>query len=139
MKSLKQQLSDLSARAKKAEDDAAVAQTEQRAKIQARVDKLQADTAARAAAVTAAGVAAKDATVGQWHTLQQQVKSNNDRIRADINAKKAEHEKTHAQHKAQRAEENATAAIAFAYDAIDYAEAAVLDAVMTRVDADAVR
>jgi hypothetical protein len=138
MKPLSEQLADLSARAKKAEDDAAASRTEQRAKIQDRVDKLQADTAARTAKVTAAGVAAKDAVVGQWQTLQQQAKANNDRIRADIDAKKAEHEKVHAQHKAERAEDSAAAAIAFAYDAIDYAEAAVLDAVIARSDANAV-
>ena len=139
MKPLSEQLADLSARAKKAEDDAAAARTEQRAKVQDRVDKLQADTAARTAKVTAAGMAAKDAVVGQWQTLQQQAKANNDRIRADIDAKKAEHEKKQAERKAERAEENAAAAIWFAYDAIDYAEVAVLDAVTARVDADAAK
>ena len=137
MKPLSEQLTELSARAKKAEDDAAAAHAEQRAKIQDRVDKLQADTAARTAKVAAAGAAAKDQAVMQWHTLQQQVKANNDRIRADIDAKKAEHDKARAQRKAERAEDNAAAAIAFAYDAIDYSEAAVLDAVLTRADADA--
>jgi hypothetical protein len=139
LNTLSEQLTELSARAKKAEDDAAAARAEQRAKIQARVDKLQADTAMRTAKVAAAGAGAKDQAVMQWHTLQQQVKANNDRIRADIDAKKAEHDKARAQHKAERAEENAAAAIAFAYDAIDYADAAVLDAVITRVDADAVQ
>jgi pimeloyl-ACP methyl ester carboxylesterase len=136
MKPLSEQLSDLSARAKKAEDDAATARKEERAKIQARVDQLQADMAARATQVDAAAAAAKDAGVGQWHTLQQQVKAHHERIRADLDAKKAEHEQARAERKAERAEDNAAAAIAFAYDAIDYAESAVLDAVTARLDVD---
>ena len=96
MKPLSQQLADLSVRAKKAEDDAAAARTEAREKIQARVDKLQADTTARVSKVDAAAAAAKDAAVGQWTALQRQIKTDNDRIRADIAANKAEHDKARA-------------------------------------------
>ena len=138
MKPLSEQLEDLSIRAKKAEDDATAARSEAHAAIQVRVDKLQADTAARAAAVGAATASAKDAAVGRWTTLQQQVKAENDKIRADIDAKKAEHDAARAERKAERAEGNAVAAIAFAYDAIVYAESAALDAIMARADADAV-
>jgi hypothetical protein len=137
MKPLSEQLADLSVRAKKAENDAAAAQTEAREAIQTRVNKLQADTTARVAKVDAAAASAKDAVVGQWSTLQKQIKADNDRMRADIAANKAEHDKTRADHKATRTENYAGAAIAFAYDAIDYAESAVLDAVIARSDADA--
>ena len=136
MKPLSEQLADLSVRAKKAEDDAKAARTEEHAKIQARVEKLHAASAARAAKVDAAAASAKDTAVGQWTKLQKQVKENNERIRADISANKAEHSKERANRKADRAEEYAVVAIAYAYDAIDYAESAVLDAVMTRSDAD---
>jgi hypothetical protein len=139
MKPLSEQLKDLSIHAKKAEDDAAAARTEQRAAIQARVDKLHADTTARVAQVDAAAASTKDAVVGQWTTMQQQVKANNDRIRADISASKAEHDAARAERKAVRAENNAEAAIAFAFDSIDYAETAVLDAVIARSDADTAR
>jgi hypothetical protein len=139
VKPLSQQLADLSARAKKAEDDEAAARKEERAKIQARVDKLQADTKARAAKVDAAIVAAKDTAMGRWMALQKQVMMENDRIKADIDAKKAERDTTRAVHKADRAEDNAAEAISFAYVAIDYAESAVLDAVMARADANAVK
>ena len=43
MKPISEQLADLSARAKKAEDDAAAARHEARDKIQERVDQLEAD------------------------------------------------------------------------------------------------
>ncbi len=139
MKPLSEQLAELSARAKKAEEDAAVAQTEQRAKIKARAEKLQADADARAAKVTSDVKVAKDSATAQWHTMQQQVKANNDRIRAKIDAMKAQDRKDSAEFTAELAEENAAAAIWFAYDSIDYAEAAVLDAVYARSNADALK
>jgi ribulose 1,5-bisphosphate carboxylase large subunit-like protein len=139
MKPLSQQLSDLSVRAKKAEADVTTAKTEEHSKIEARVQKLHADAAARTAKVDAAAAAAKDKTVEQWTTLQKQIKAHNERVRADIAANKAEHEASRALRKADRAEDNAAAAIAFAYDAIEYAESAALDAVMARSDADALR
>lgn len=139
MKPLSEQLAELSARAKKAEDDAAAAQTEQRAKIKVRAEKLQADADARAAQVATDVKAAKDTTVAQWHTMQLQVKANNDRIRAKIDAMKAEDKKDRAEFTTEVAEENAAAAIWFAYDAIDYAEAAVLDAVYARANFDALQ
>ena len=136
MKPLSEQLANLSARAKKAEDDEAAARKEERAKIQSRVNKLQADTAARVAKVDMAATKAMDAAVARWTTLQERVKAENDFIKADLDVKKAEHDAAGAQRKAHRAEDNAAAAIAFAYSAIDYAEAAVLDAVIARTDAD---
>ncbi len=139
MKPLSEQLADLSARAKKAEDDAAAARTEQRAKIKVRAEQLQAEANARAAQVATDVTAAKDTAVAQWHTMQQQVKANNDKIRAKIDAMKAEDKKDRAEFTAEVAEENATAAIWFAYDAIDYAEAAVLDAVYARANVDALQ
>jgi hypothetical protein len=54
VKPLSQHMADLSVRAKKAEDDATAARTEAREKIQARVDKLQADTTKRVSEVGAA-------------------------------------------------------------------------------------
>jgi hypothetical protein len=137
VKPLSEQLKELSIRAKKAEDDAAAAKTETHAALQARVDKLQADTTARTAKIDAAAATAKDAAVGQWTTLQTQVKDGVARIKADLAVTKAEQDAARAERKAERAENSATAAIAFAYDAIDYAELAVLDAVIARTSADA--
>jgi hypothetical protein len=139
VKPLSEQLSDLSVRAKKAETDTAAAKTEEHAKIEARIQKLQSDATARKAKMDTAATAAKDKTVEQWTTLQQQIKTHNEKVRADIAANKAEHDATRADRKADRAEDNAEAAIAFAYDAIDYAESAVLDAVMARSDADSLK
>jgi hypothetical protein len=132
-------MAELSAHAKEAEGDAAAARTEERAKVQVRIDKLQADASARRAQVDASAAAAKDAVTGRWTAMHTQVKTGIDGIKADIDAKKREADKGRAERKADHAEDNAAAAIAFAYDAIDYAESAVLDAVIARSDADSLR
>jgi hypothetical protein len=139
MKSLSDQMADLSTHAKEAEDSAAAARTKARDAIQARVEKLQADASARGARMDAAATSTKDAAVARWNTMHTQVKSGVDGIRADIDAKKHEADKTRAEKKANRAEDNATSAIDFALDAIDYAESAVLDAVIARSDADTMK
>src|SRR5690349_19312121 len=134
VKSLSEQLADLSARAKKAEDDAAAARKEARSEVQKRVDKLDANAAARSAQVSADATQSKDTVEGQWADLQTATKQRVAEIRADIDARKAEQDAKRAERKAERAEDSAAAAIAFAYDAVDYAEAAVLDAVILRAD-----
>jgi hypothetical protein len=93
--------------------------------------------AQRKTQLDATTVATKDAIAQRWANLHAQLKSGMDDIKADIATTQAEHEAARAQRKAERAEDNAAAAIAFAYDAIDYAEPAVLDAVIARTDADA--
>ena len=70
MKSLSEQMQDLSARAKKAEDDAATARSEARTQVQARSEQLQADAAARKAQVDAAAASAKDEIAKRWANLQ---------------------------------------------------------------------
>ncbi|HEX6737950.1 MAG TPA: YtxH domain-containing protein, partial [Vicinamibacteria bacterium] len=75
MKPLSEQLADLSARAKKAEDAAAAARTETRGDVQARADKLQADADARAARMEQDAASAKDKVAGQWAGMQAQVKA----------------------------------------------------------------
>jgi hypothetical protein len=139
MKPLSEQLTELSARAKQAEDSATAARTEDREAVQARVDQLQADASARGARVHADAAAAKDTVTGRWTALQTQVKTGIDGIKTDIDARKREVDAGRAERKAERAEDNATSAISFAQDAIDYAESAVLDAVIARSDADALR
>ena len=90
MKPLSEQLADLSARAKKAEDSAAAARTEAREAIQARVDKLQADASTRRAQVDASAASAQDAVAGRWTALQTQVKTGIDGIKGDIDVRKRE-------------------------------------------------
>jgi hypothetical protein len=138
MKPLSEQLADLSARAKKAEDDAAAARKEARATIQARVEKLEADATTRSTKMKQSATQAKDTLAVQWADLQTTMKTQRDTIKSDIDARKKEQDAKRAENKADRAEDNAEAAIGFAYDAVEYAEAAVLDAVIARSDAEAI-
>jgi hypothetical protein len=87
--------------------------------------------------VDAAAASAKDEITKRWANLQARLQQNADDINADIAATKAEAAAERADRKADRAENNAASAIAFAYDAIDYAESAVIDAIIARSDADA--
>src|SRR5262245_47883359 len=75
MKPRSEQLADLSARAKKAEDAATAARNETRDAVQARVEKLQADADARTARVEQATTSAQDKVAGQWASMQAQVKA----------------------------------------------------------------
>lgn len=137
MKPLSEQLADLSTRAKKAEDDAAAAKSETKAKVQSRMEQLQIERADRKAKLHDDVAVAKDTVTEHWSALQTHVKERVDTINADLSATKAERESERAQRKAERAENNAADAIAFALDAVGYAESAVLDAVVARSDADA--
>ncbi len=137
MKPLSEQLADLSARAKKAEEDAAAARREAREKIQERVEQIEGDVQKRTAPLNAAATQAKDTLEGQWADLQETTRRQRAKLKADIDAKKAELDAKRAERKAEDAEDNATLAISFAYDAVEYAEAAVLEAVIARTDADA--
>ncbi len=137
MKPLSEQLADLSKHAKAAEDDAAAAQKEARTAVQARVEKLQADAAARGARLDQATKSAKSDVADRWTAMRSQVRAGIEGIKADLATKKAERDAGRAERTADSAEYDAAVAIAFAYDAIDYADAAVLDAVIARSDADA--
>lgn len=125
MKPLSEQLADLAARAKRAEDDAAAAQTEARAKVQARIDQLKADAATRTAEMNAQAASKKDAAAQHWAAMQRQIHEQVNSFDADV-----------ATWNAERTEANAAEAIGFALGAIDYAEWAVLDAVAARAEAE---
>src|SRR5690242_12838968 len=91
MKPLSEQLADLSARTKQAEDDAATAKSEARTAVQARIEKLKEDSASRRTKLQEKTTSAKDSVSGHWSALQTHVKERVDSINADIAATKAEH------------------------------------------------
>ena len=81
--------------------------------------------------------AVDDAVAATWNDFTAQVRSDIDGIKAQLNARQAEHDAARAQRRATQAEDDAVAAVALAFDAIDYAEAAVLQATVARAEADA--
>jgi hypothetical protein len=72
-----------------------------------------------------------------WHKVQSDWDQHIQRIRADLNERKAEHDAKHAEREAEDAEADAVDAIDFAAAAIQEAEYAVLDAALARMNADA--
>jgi hypothetical protein len=137
VKPASEQLADLSARAKKAEDEAAAARQKASADIQRREEQIKADAAKRKASLDQSMSKAQDTVVATWTGLSDKVQSDVDGLRAKINFKKYEHDRDKAAKAADDAEDNAVRAIGFALDSIDYAETAVLDAMMARETADA--
>jgi hypothetical protein len=131
-KPVSEQLSDLSVRAKKAEDEAAAAKTKASAQIEQREEQIKADAAKRKASMDQSISNAQDTVVSTWNGLTTRVQSDVDGIRANIDYKKYEHDREKAAKAADDAEENAARAIGFALDSIDYAEMAVLDAMVAR-------
>jgi hypothetical protein len=117
MKPLSAQFKDLSERAKKAEDDATAARSQQ----------LQTGAAQRKPQAEAT-VSAQDAIARRWASLQAQLKTTVDEIQADIGATEAAAER--AERKAERAEDNAACDIA-------YAKPAVIESILAWSDADA--
>jgi hypothetical protein len=139
-KPVSEQLADLSARAKQAEDSVAAASAAAKAQatgmIQEREDEMRAAAAQRKASAQQHATAARDSVTSAWTGITSKVQSDVDGIRARIDYKKYQHDRDKAVKAADEAEENAIASINFALDAIDYAESAVLDAVLARETAD---
>jgi hypothetical protein len=132
VKPLSQQLSELSVRAKKAEDDFAAAQGKASAQLQQTEAEIKAAAQQRKANMDRAVTAGHDTVVSTWDGLTTKMQSDIDGLRTKIDVKKYEHNKEKAAEAATDAEVNATRAINFALDSIDYAEVAVLDAVYAR-------
>jgi hypothetical protein len=137
VKPVSEQLSDLSVRAKKAEDDAAAAKNQASAQIQQRQEEIKVDAARRKEDLDRSISNAQDTIVSTWTGLSNEVQSNVDQMRAKIDFKKYQHDHDKAAKAADDAEENAARAINFALDSIDYAEVAVLDAIDARASAEA--
>jgi hypothetical protein len=138
VKPVSEQLSDLSVRAKKAEDDAAAAKNQASAQIQQRQEEIKVDAARRKEDLDRSISNAEDTIVSTWTGLSNEVQSNVDQMRAKIDFKKYQHDRDKASKAADDAEENAARAINFALDSIDYAEVAVLDAIDARASAEAI-
>jgi hypothetical protein len=71
-----------------------------------------------------------------WNDLQKSWNQHISKLRHDVDARKAEHDARKAEHRAEFAEADALFAIDYAYATIEEAEAAVLDAITTRMKAD---
>jgi hypothetical protein len=136
---LSKQLSDLSVRAKNAEDAAAAAEKEAHDKIVARVN--QARTAATAAAekVDQKVKSAKDKTARNLNALQTKIASDIDSLKSAAAQQKQKLDAKLAENNAERLEWDAGVAVDYAIASVEQAKLAVLDAIAGRMEAEQAR
>jgi hypothetical protein len=132
MKKLSDQLSDLSARAKKTEDVVAAAKDKNRAKLETErtslktaVDKQTADLADKA-----------DGAKSKWEQARASVDAHFTAVRADADARHFEKDVKKAERRADQAEDDAADAIEYALYVLDQTDYLISDAVIARADAD---
>jgi hypothetical protein len=142
MAKISEQLADLSAHAKHAEDAVSAAQKEAHDKVMAR--REQARAAATAAIekvdrnIKAAGDNVKSvggAAAQKWTALQTKIAGDLQSMKSGIAEKKHDWDASRAEIHAEDLEWEASLAVDYAIAAIDQAELAVLDAVAGRIDA----
>jgi hypothetical protein len=136
VKRLSEQLADLSVRAKKAEDMAAVAEKEARDKIEARREEAHAAAVAATEKIDQQVKSVKDSASRNWSALKAKIEADVQALKAGIALRKREREAKHAEHDAERLEWEAAFAIDYAVASVEQAKLAVLDAIAGRVDAE---
>lgn len=138
MRPLSELLSEMSVRAKTAEEHTAAARKETREQVDARIAKMKADAQNRREEAKARGAEAEDDLSAHWKTLQAGVRDHLNQIHSAIDERRDDHDAKVALRRADRAENNAADALEFALYAIDEAEESVLEAIDARLVANAV-
>jgi hypothetical protein len=139
VKPLSEQLADMSASAKKAEDAMAAARKETHDKIEMRREQARAAASAAAAKVDADIKSVGAAVTGQWNALQTKVAADIDRLKAKQAQRQHERDVKRAKDRAERMEREAGIAVDYAIASIEDAKLAVLDAVIANVEAQEAR
>ena len=138
-KRLSEQLADLSARAKEAEDIVAAAQKETHEKIMLRWEKARADAAVATEKVHQEIQSAGESAAKDWNARKAKIAADIDALKAKVVRKKHELDARRAESEADRLEWDAGLAIDYAIAAVDQARLAVLDAVAGRIQASEAR
>ena len=138
-KRLSEQLSDLSARAKAAEDAVAAAEKEAHDKVIARREQAHAAATAAIEKVNQDMKSVGDSATGTWNALKAKVATDVDALKAGVAQRKHEVDVKLADKQAERLEETAAFSIDYAVASIEQAKLAVLDAIVGRVQAEAIR
>jgi hypothetical protein len=133
---LSDQLMKLAGRAKEAEDRAAAAQEKAKADVEQDVETSRAVAQQQAQQLREAADAGRGKISDWWNDAQRTWNEHVAKVQENIESKKAEIDRDRAQANADAAEADAAFAIEYAYAAIGEAEYAVLDAVLTRKQAD---
>jgi hypothetical protein len=132
---LSDQLTQLAARAKEAEDRAATANTKAKAELEQEVKEARESAQAQADQLHKSAETGKGKLSAWWDDMQRSWHQHLDTIRQHVDERRATHDLESAQRNAESAEEDAAFAIDYAYGAIEEAEYAVLGATLARLDA----
>jgi hypothetical protein len=138
-KPLDQQLSDLSVRAKRAEDAISSARKETSERVSARREEFRAAAAAAADQVDKDLRSAGTVLEGDWTALRGKVAADITRFKSKVAEKQVEINAIRLADRAARRESEACVAIDFALASIENAKLAVLDAVIADREASAAR
>ena len=138
-KPLSEQLADLSAHAKKAEDAAAAARKETHDKIMSRWEQARADATAATEKVSRQIQSVDDSVAKDWNAQKAKIATDMDALKAKVIRKKHELDARRAESEADDLEWDASLAIDFAIASVDQARMAVLDAVAGRIRAEEAR
>ena len=139
LKPLSAQLADLSVRAKNAEDAVAAAQKETHDKVVARTEKAHAAATAAIDKVNRDIKSAGNDVTSHWNALKTKVSADMDAWNAKIAQLKHDRGVKRADNHAERLEWEASFAVDCAVAAIEEAKAAVLDAIVGRIEAEGAR
>ena len=114
---LSDQLTELAARAKEAQDRAGAAQGKAKADVQADAEKARASAQERAKKLRQSAEANKNKLSVGWYDLQRTWNEHIAKIRDDIESKRAEHDVDRAERRAEHRADDAEFAVEFAYAA----------------------
>ena len=133
---LSQQLANMSARAKTAEDAIAAAKNEAHDKIVARRDQTRAAATAAFEKMNRDIKSIEDSAGQHWGALKAKLAADTNFVKANIAEFKNERDAKRAESRAEKLEREATFAVDYAVASIEQAKLAVLDAVIGRAEAE---
>jgi hypothetical protein len=136
MKPISEQLSELSVRAKSAEDAMAAAQKEAHDKIEARKEQARAAAKSATEKVDRELKSVGNSAARNWDAVRAKVAADIANLKANIAHVKHEHDVKRAENRAEQLEWDASFAIDYAIASVEQAKLAVLDAVDGRVAAE---
>jgi hypothetical protein len=139
VKPLSEQFSDLSVRAKSAEDTVAAAKKDAHDKIVARREQVRVKAAAAVATANQGIKSVGDSVEKNWTALQTQIAADMQSLKAKVTERKHERDVKRADNRADKLEQEAAFAIDYAAATIEQAELAVLDAMIGRIEAEEAR
>jgi hypothetical protein len=136
VKPLSEQLSELSVRAKSAEDAAAAARETAEDKAAALRDQARAAASAATEKINDEVKSVKDRSGRNWRAVQAKVAADIESLKDAVAVRKREIDAKRAGAKAETLEWEASFAIDYAVASIEQAKYAVLDAIVARVEAE---